>query len=75
MTMRYGVGDPPATSKAPTGYISASDKRVTDVEKAEIAHHSGRGFYGHNQQDRANVIAVAQENLDQYIRERNQGSP
>jgi hypothetical protein len=73
VTLRYGTDSPPSVGKSPTGHISASDKRVTDVEKAGHATRDGRGFYGFNQEDRANVIAVAQENLDEYIRERNQG--
>jgi hypothetical protein len=71
VTLRYGNDTPPSVGKSPTGHISASDKRVTDVEKAMHAHDQGRGFYGVGAGDKAAVIAVAQENLDDYIRERN----
>ncbi len=74
ITMRYGVDAPPDTSKAPTGHISKGDNGVTDVDKATYAQQQGRGFYGSNEEDRANVIGVCQENLNEMIREHNQGN-
>jgi hypothetical protein len=74
VTLRYGTGSAPSGSAAPTGYISEQDKAVTDMQKAQWAHtwQSRRGvlrpFYGMGQGDTEAVVAVCQENLDDYIR-------
>lgn len=69
VTLVYGTDEPPSNSAAPTGYMSDADESVTDTEKAQYAHIKGRGFYGWAAEDKTNVIAVCQENLDGYIKE------
>jgi len=72
--IRPGTDQPPSSSAAPTGKLSEADKAVTDTQKIGFAHTEtptkpARKFYAANDEDRRNVIAVAQENLDDYIRE------
>ncbi len=72
--IRPGTDQPPSSSAAPTGLLSEEDKKVTDTEKIIFAHTEtpdkpARKFYGVNEEDRRNVIEVAQENLNDYIRE------
>jgi hypothetical protein len=78
VTLVYGTGQPPSGSAAPSGYSSKADRETPDVLKASLAH-SGQGrkgirrpFYEATREDAENVSAVAQENLNEYIRETNQ---
>lgn len=66
----YGLDIPPPQSYSPTGYIDDHDKNVRDTEKAGWAHENERRFFGWNVGDKINVVAVMQENLDEYIRHR-----
>jgi hypothetical protein len=67
VTLRYGTGQPPSSSRAPTGYMSKSDRATTDEAKAMHAHSAGRGFYGLGAGDGENVTKVAQENVNELI--------
>jgi hypothetical protein len=40
LIMRGGIDEPPSSSAAPTGYISAADKRVTGRDKLRWAHEA-----------------------------------
>ncbi len=78
VTLVYGTDTTPVGSAAPSGYLSKSDKSITDTEKAKYAHEGQsakrvkRGFYGFTEEDRTNVINVAQNSLNDLIRETNQ---
>ncbi len=72
--LRPGTDKPPSSSAAPTGLLSDADKKVTDTQKIGFAHEEtptkpARKFYAANDEDRANVIALTQENMNDYIRE------
>ena len=74
VTLRYGTDQPPSRSASPNGFISDADRKVTDTQKAEWAHTGGkhghvRGFYGAGDGDAEALCEVAQENLNDYIRE------
>lgn len=74
--MRYGIGESPgATTWSPadnrTPGMRKSDAFMTDVEKAEIAHVDGRGFYEADDAIEKAVIEAAGEALDTYLQEVN----
>lgn len=79
VVLRYGTGEPPDSSAAPSGHMSDADRARTDVEKAAYAHagQSRKGikrpFYGVGQGDPENVAKVAQDNLNEMIKEHNSG--
>jgi hypothetical protein len=78
VTLRYGTGQPPSGSAAPSGYSSKADRETPDTLKASLAHSGQsrqriqRPFYEATREDAENVSATAQENLNEYIRETNQ---
>jgi hypothetical protein len=74
ITMVYGTDSAPSKSYSPTGYLSKSDEKTTDVKKATIAHAAGRGFYGLGQGDPENVAKVGQEYVNEAILEHNAGA-
>ena len=74
VTLQYGTGQPPSQSNAPTGYLSNSDKKVTDIEKAVYNYQRGVQFFGANEQDLENVAKVCQENINEFIKETNQAN-
>lgn len=75
ITMKYGTGEAPSRSAAPTGYLSKQDAETTDIEKAVFAHTGQsehkilRPFYGVNEKDRKDIVELMQENLNDYIRD------
>jgi hypothetical protein len=74
ITMIYGVDAPPDRSASPNGFFDPeTDGKITDVEKAELAHKAGgnrpaRPFYGPGEGDLEALCEVARENLHGYIR-------
>jgi hypothetical protein len=77
VTLRYGTGQAPSGSAAPSGHLSDQDRETPDTLKASLAHSGQskkrvqRPFYAAAQEDAENVSAVCQENLNDYIRETN----
>lgn len=68
----YGTGQPPSSSAAPTGYLSAADQAVTDVQKAQWATEGTdtappRPFFQLDDTIEAGVFQVVADNLRQYI--------
>jgi hypothetical protein len=85
ITMVYGINAPPGqtTTGAP---LSESDKKVTDVQKAYFAHRGSgssrnskgqfaakkiRPFYQVDESDAAEVVKLAQANINEYIEKTN----
>lgn len=69
VTMSYGTGQAPDRSGA-SDYISESDKRTTDREKAGYISKRVE-FYKAGSEGRAAVVEVVKEALDKAIREEN----
>lgn len=72
--LHYGTGQAPDKSVSPNGFISKSDRRIDDRTKAMYAHAQGRAFFGTGEGDLANCVKVGQANLDDHIRDWNQGN-
>lgn len=72
--MRYGTDATPTSSVSPNGHISDADQEITDTRKGMFLTQQGRAFYVVNDEDRQNVIGVTQANLDDHIKEWNQGN-
>jgi hypothetical protein len=72
--LKYGTDRPPDSSG---GDLTDEDKAITDTEKAILAH-TGQGksgitrpFYAAIESDGVPIAALAQENINEYIRETN----
>lgn len=68
----YGTDQPPASSAAPTGYLSASDEKVTDTQKATWAtagakNRPARPFFELDEAISQGVFDVVEQNLIDYI--------
>ena len=73
VTLTYGTGERPSVSKAPSGFLSKSDRRVDDKTKALMAHATGRGFFRPGEGDQEAVVEVCQEALSKHISDFNEG--
>jgi hypothetical protein len=77
VTLRYGAGQAPSSSAAPSKYMNRADRETTDTAKASFAHSGQsrqripRPFYQATEEDARNVSEVAQANLNYYIRDTN----
>jgi hypothetical protein len=66
--MRYGTGDPPSRSAAPTQYLSTEDQNITDIEKAYFATNvHDRPFYEIDDEIEEAVLEEMADALSEYI--------
>jgi hypothetical protein len=63
--MVYGTGEAP--TRGSTGYISESDKKVTDRQKAAYVTDGGRRFYEFDRQIASAIVAQAGEAFGRYL--------
>jgi hypothetical protein len=62
----YGTGQHASRSVSPTQHMSAADRKLTDIQKAQLAYET-RDFWGLSDNDEEAVFDECQDAMDNYI--------